>query len=226
MCKAGRRKTVLTKKTETGYSTRYGQRSKQRKVNRILNVLISAVFLLIIYFGWQLLFNNSSETANEKHNEKAVKEEQIDQEKETEIEIGEKQPEVNKEEEHNEYEHTETEQETEEIQEVIVGDPSSNVIKEVIDPSWQPIGTTQSEPHVTTFNKNSVDWKEMLDAISYATKLEQSEMIVWYIGNGGSNKAIATISTRDQQKYYKVYIEWVEHQGWKPTKVQHLKGRE
>ena len=211
---------MLIHKKESSQHTRYEKRSKVRKVNRILNTLISIVFLLIIYFGWQLLFNDNSESAKEKNVEKIVSDEQKQDEKTTEIEIGEEQQPVIDEVDQNEQE------ETEEASEVIIEDPSSNVIKEVINPSWQPIGTTQSEPHVTTFDKNSVDWKEMLDAISYATGLPHSEMIVWFIGNNGPNKAVATISTKDQQKYYKVYIEWVEQQGWKPTKVQHLKEKE
>jgi len=48
-------------------------------------------------------------------------------------------------------------------------------------------------------------------------------MIVWFIGNNGPNKAVATISTKDKAQNDKVYIEWVENQGWKPTKVQQLR---
>ncbi len=54
---------------------------------------------------------------------------------------------------------SETETETNEqqpndnVQETVVEDPNSNVIREIVNPSWQPIGTTQSEPHVTQYDK-------------------------------------------------------------------------
>ncbi|KHF31317.1 hypothetical protein LR68_00266 [Anoxybacillus sp. BCO1] len=126
--------------------------------------------------------------------------------------------------------HLKTETETNEqqpndnVQETVVEDPNSNVIREIVNPSWQPIGTTQSEPHVTQYDKNSVDWKEMLDAISYATGISSSDLIVWFIGNGGSpNHAVATVSKKDKTEHYKVFIEWVTNEGWKPTKVQQTK---
>jgi hypothetical protein len=220
---------LLAKQKETFQGARYEQRAKQRKVNRILNTLIGIVFLLILFFGWQMLFSNdktSKETASTVNEQKedAIENEQKDSEEEVEVEFTDTQESgINETEDV-----TEEDNGQEQSEEVIEteGDASSNVMREIVNPSWQPIGTTQSEPHVTTYDENSVDWKEMLDAISYATRLPQSEMIVWFIGNNGPNKAVATISTKDQKEHYKVYIEWVEQQGWKPTKVQQLRNRE
>jgi cytoskeletal protein RodZ len=217
---------LLTKPKTSFQGARYEQRAKRRKVNRILNTLIGFVFTLILFFGWQLIFSNDKEPekashpVNEKKEETVEKEEKEDKES-VKVEFNENVKNDNKEELEEE-----SEQETNEEVTVIEGDPNSNIIQEIVNPSWQPIGTTQSEPHVTTFEKESVDWKEMLDAISYATRLSQSEMIVWFIGNNGPNKAVATISTKDKQQNYKVYIEWVEQQGWKPVKVQQLRNRE
>jgi hypothetical protein len=220
---------LLAKQKAAFQGARYEQRAKRRKTNRILNTLIGIVFLLILFFGWQLLFSNNktseqaASTVNEQE-EDTIENEQKDSEEEVEVEFGETQEDSVDETE----DVTEEESEQAQSEEVIEteGDASSNVIKEIVNPSWQPVGTTQSEPHITTYDQNSVDWKEMLDAISYATRLPQSEMIVWFIGNNGPNKAVATISTKDQKEHYKVYIEWVEQQGWKPTKVQQLRNRE
>jgi cytoskeletal protein RodZ len=212
---------LLIKQKTSFQGARYEQRAKRRKVNRILNTLIGFVFALILFFGWQLIFSNNKEPEKANHpvdekKEETVEKEEKEHKESVKVEFNENTQNGNKE---------ELEEENEEVT-VIEGDPNSNIIQEIVNPSWQPIGTTQSEPHVTTFDKDSVDWKEMLDAISYATRLSQSEMIVWFIGNNGPNKAVATISTKDKQQHYKVYIEWVEQQGWKPTKVQQLRNRE
>jgi cytoskeletal protein RodZ len=217
----------LLPKQETSFQgARYEQRAKRRKVNRILNTLIGFVFVLILFFGWKLIFSNNNEAEKANHpldekKEETVEKEEKENKESVNVEFNDNAKNDNKEELEEE-----SEQETNEELTVIEGDPNSNIIQEIVNPSWQPIGTTQSEPHVTTFDKNSVDWKEMLDAISYATRLSPSEMIVWFIGNNGPNKAVATISTKDKKQHYKVYIEWVEQQGWKPTKVQQLRNRE
>jgi hypothetical protein len=217
---------LLPKQKTSFQGARYEQWAKRRKVNRILNTLIGFVFALILFFGWQLIFSNNKEPEKASHSvdEKkgvTVEKEEKENKESVQVEFNGNVKNDNKEELEEE-----SEQETNEEVTVIEGEPNSNVIQEIVNSSWQPIGTTQSEPHVTTFDKNSVDWKEMLDAVSYATRLSPSEMIVWFIGNNGPNKAVATISTKDKKQHYKVYIEWVEQQGWKPTKVQQLRNRE
>ncbi|SFA38495.1 Maintenance of morphology protein 1 [Parageobacillus thermantarcticus] len=203
--------------TEMG--PRFAQRAKRRKINRILNAAIAVVVLLIIVVAWNLFSDSdrSNEQTAKPQPKTEVKKDRS--EAKVEVEINQKRAEDEK------SEQTDQEEASEEEQEVIEtpGPPGSNIEKEIVNPAWQPIGTTQSEPHVTQFKKDSVDWKEMLDAVSYATGLSQSDMIVWFIGNNGPNKAVATISTKDKAQYYKVYIEWVENQGWKPTKVQQLR---
>jgi cytoskeletal protein RodZ len=198
---------------------RFAQRAKRRKINRILNTAIAIVVLFIIVVAWNLFSDGgqSSEQTAKPQSKTEVKKDHGEQK--VEVEIGNEKQEKDEE---------SVQTDNEEKQEVIEtpGAPGSNIEKEIVNPAWQPIGTTQSEPHVTQFRKNSVDWKEMLDAVSYATGLSQSDMIVWFIGNNGPNKAVATISTKDKAQYYKVYIEWVENQGWKPTKVQKLKQKE
>lgn len=196
-------------------NSRFEQRAKQRKVNRILNIALAFVLSLIAFFSWQLLFAD-----DKKATEKPKPKKTSDQ---VEVELGAAET-TNKEENTSETSEAETSAKPIEDAEVIetAGDPASGVEKEIVDPSWQPIGTTQSEPHVTTFDENSVDWKEMLDAVSYATGLAHDNMIVWFIGNNGPNKAVATVSPNDKSVKYKVYIAWVEHQGWKPEKIEQL----
>lgn len=89
--------------------------------------------------------------------------------------------------------------------------------------NWQPIGTEQAEPHETMFSEDTVDWEEMKQAIALAAGLEADEMIIWFIGNGGEQKAIGTVSPSDNSKVYRVYISWITNEGWQPTKVEILK---
>jgi hypothetical protein len=202
---------------------RFAKRAKRRKINRILNIAIAVVILLIVVVAWNLFSGggSGSEAADAPVKTEAKK---GGNEKKVEVEIGNKQQEKESKPSDNGDE-AKQDNGDETKQKVIEtpGPPGSNIEKEIVNPAWQPIGTTQSEPHVTQFKEDSVDWKEMLDAVSYATGLSQSDMIVWFIGNNGPNKAVATISTKDRTQRYKVYIEWVENQGWKPTKVQKLR---
>ncbi|RKJ56469.1 DUF1510 family protein, partial [Butyricicoccus sp. 1XD8-22] len=41
--------------------------------------------------------------------------------------------------------------------------------------------------------------------------------------NGSSDSAISVISSKDQAEKYRVTIQWIANQGWKPVKVEKLK---
>lgn len=105
---------------------------------------------------------------------------------------------------------------------VTSGGENENVKRTIENPSWQPIGTSQVGEHTSVFDPESVDWTEMIQAITYATGVEESNMTIWFIGNNGHNRAVGTISSKDQQEKYRVFIDWVDGQGWKPTKVEEL----
>ncbi|MDP4171367.1 MAG: YrrS family protein, partial [Bacillota bacterium] len=104
------------------------------------------------------------------------------------------------------------------------GGSTSNVAKTIENPDWKPVGTSQTGKHAAVYDSNSVDWQEMLNAISAATGVARDNMTVWRIGSNQKdpNHSIATISSKDDKKPYRVYIEWVDGQGWKPTKVEEL----
>lgn len=98
-----------------------------------------------------------------------------------------------------------------------------NVKETIINYSWKPIGTEQVEPHVAVYEKESTDWKEMVDAFEYATALTEQDWILWRIENDGSpQKAKGVVSTKDKKYVYRIFIEWVENEGWKPTKLEQL----
>ena len=84
---------------------------------------------------------------------------------------------------------------------------------------WQPIGTTQTGAHASSYTTSTTDWAEKVQALSYASGLDSSNMYVNFIGNGGSpQKSIGTISSKDGNEIYRIYLEWIDGEGWKPTK--------
>lgn len=98
------------------------------------------------------------------------------------------------------------------------------VIKEsIINTAWQPIGTEQTGVHESKYVKESIDWIEKQKAIAYATGFTEKELIYWRIKNGGSpQKSIGIVSTMDKSEKFRVYLEWVDEQGWQPVKMDKL----
>ncbi|PEV84536.1 FMN-dependent NADH-azoreductase [Bacillus thuringiensis] len=91
------------------------------------------------------------------------------------------------------------------------------------NPSWKPIGTEQGAKPEMKFKEGTADWSEMKKAISYAVDVPESQLIFDFIGNNGNNKAYGNVRDKQNNKKYKVYIDWVENQGWKPASVQVVK---
>ncbi|MGG5791466.1 YrrS family protein [Bacillus cereus] len=89
--------------------------------------------------------------------------------------------------------------------------------------SWKAIGTEQGAKPAMQFKEGTVDWNEMKKAISYAVDVQESQLIFDFIGNNGNNKAYGNVRDKQSNKKYKVDIDWVENQGWKPVSVQVLK---
>jgi len=92
----------------------------------------------------------------------------------------------------------------------------------------EPIGTAQTEPHITTFEKESLDWQEMTAALQLATNLTDEEMIIWRLGNGGApDLALGIVSTSATKSTpTQVRLKWIENQGWMPTDIEVLDSNE
>ncbi|HEK9098871.1 TPA: DUF1510 family protein [Bacillus pseudomycoides] len=88
---------------------------------------------------------------------------------------------------------------------------------------WEPIGTEQGTKPAMQFKEGTTDWNEMKKAISYAVDVPESQLIYDFIGNNGTNKAYGNVRDKQNNKKYKVYIDWVENKGWKPVSVQAIK---
>ncbi|MEH6941920.1 YrrS family protein [Bacillus sp. JJ722] len=209
---------------------------KKRKANNIYNILLAVVIIAIIIVGSSIFLGNDDEQSaspNEKtsHEEKNNDNVEEDKNQKTEDESNE-DPDVNVDDEstdedadteHSEDENTEEEIKPEEGDEIVESsDP--NVEETRVNENWKPIGTEQKGQHVTTYDDTSVDWKEMERALSYGSGIPESDMTVLWLGNGGApDKAVGTVAPKDHSAKYKVYIEWVDGEGWKPSKVEKLK---
>lgn len=234
-------------KSMVNQRTRYGQRSKKRKTNIILNSLIGVVLLLIIFVSANIFLGNDKEQTSIEENSETENnesqdiqdEESTEENDESPVDEGKDSPEktdteeetIIEEEPTNEEESTvegetpiveENEPTAGQGQEVITeeGGSSPNVIRTIVNPAWEPVGTVQQGEHYNVYD--GVDWDEMVKAISYATNLEEENMTIKFLGNNGHNKSVGTVYSKNKEEIYKVYIEWVDNEGWKPTKVEEL----
>lgn len=102
-----------------------------------------------------------------------------------------------------------------------------NVTKVITDSEWKPTKTSQQETgdvHNSSYSKGSIDWNEKITTIANTTGLDEKDMIIWYVKNGGGpDTSIGIVSSNDKEKSYRVSIKWVPNEGWKPTKLEVLK---
>jgi hypothetical protein len=206
------------------------QRGKRRKTNLILNGLIGLVILLIIIVSVSIFgkneeksgakldqsveVNNSGDKVSSKgDSKKTSSSKDADSKEESKQDKSSDEDSASK---------TSDDDLSEESEPVITDGGGANIERTIVDPSWEPVGTTQAGEHTAVYDQNSVDWQEMVDAMEYATGIEASNMTVWFLGNNGQNQSVGTISTKDKLETYRVYIEWQDNGGWVPTKVEEL----
>ncbi|MFF2856201.1 DUF1510 family protein [Peribacillus sp. NPDC058002] len=228
--------------------SRFNQRDQKRKVNKIYNIAITIVSILIVIVAVSIFLSDDgtdskkattepkqiADTDSGKVADKpAGKEEETDSEKEDAV--GDSKA---KEEDAGEEDSKATEEDAEDKAEdganpekagdaelvEVDGSGDGNVASTYTSEGWKPVGTQQSGEHTTSFDKGSVDWNEMSKAIASGAGIDEGSMKLWWLQNGGSpSTAIGTVSEGDNPKTYRVYIEWVDGSGWKPVKVEELK---
>lgn len=228
--------------------SRFNQRDQKRKVNKIYNIAITIVSILIVIVAVSIFLSDDgtdskkattepkqiADTDSGKVADKpSGKEEETDSEKEDAV--GDSKA---KEEDSGEEDSKTTEEDAEDKAEdgadpekagdaelvEVDGSGDGNVAATYTSEGWKPVGTQQSGEHTTSFEKGSVDWNEMSKAIASGAGIDEGSMKLWWLQNGGSpSTAIGTVSEGDNPKTYRVYIEWVDASGWKPVKVEELK---
>lgn len=201
-------------------NSRFQQKQEKRRKSILLNVILGIVLLIAITVSYQLLTSSSKqEAATEVKKTKSVKQ------KETanngKLVVKEDETKTSEEEQASTQPADDTK--TEDTKVSVPNQSGSGVQEAYTNPSWKPIGTSQSGEHTTQFDDTTQDWKEMISAISYAIQVPSDTLTILFIGNNGPNKAIGTVQAKDTKQKYKVYIEWVDNQGWQPTLVQVMK---
>lgn len=214
---------------------------KKNRSNSILNMMIGLVFTLILITGAFIFLDNGEDSAAEPEKVEIATdtEQQTSEEEDSTTEDAAKEQEKAdaeadaKEETEAEAESAEKENKPEETEEgtVTVGgkitreESNDPIVEEtVINTSWEPVGTSQSGNHVSVYQKGSVDWNEKIKALSYATGLNESDMYIMMIKNGGGpQQSIGVVQSKDQSQKYRVHLEWVDSEGWKPVKMDVLK---
>lgn len=101
---------------------------------------------------------------------------------------------------------------------------SSAETAEVTEGDWGPIGTVQEEPFTAVYDRDHVNWDEMVRALEYAMNRSENEMIIEWLGNGGDHQtAEGTVSLRENRsEAYQITLSWVENEGWMPVTKEEL----
>ena len=209
-------------------------RAKRRKTNIVLNTLIVVVLLLIVVVTVNIFFSDDQTASKSKDKvENSVKEKNSEtasalsqsgdadtnmngqgKDQTSEDHIKQKDQNIDKDED------LDGQDDVKDQEVVTEGGSDPEVKKTIVNPAWEPVGTSQTGQH---FNEYSgVDWDEMVQALSYGTGIDPSNMTIVFLGNNGPDKSVGTVKQKDTQQVYRVYIEWVDEKGWKPTQVEEL----
>jgi hypothetical protein len=195
---------------------------KFQLLNRLLNPLIGIVVALII-ISLVVILNPQDDAEKPNDEQQAQLEEPQLEEPQSEepavVTEGDGVEEVPAQEET-------PQQEVESSQDDTIVTPLNDaLVKEVhTNPNWQPYPTQQTGAHTSTFKKGHIDYEEKLAAIFSVTELTADASIIQSVRNNGNAKsAIAVVTSRDKTLKYRVSIEWIDEQGWKPVKLEVLK---
>ncbi|MDI7740759.1 YrrS family protein [Lysinibacillus fusiformis] len=202
-------------------------RSKKNKVDKILNILIAIVSILIV-LNVVTIFNdkdNEKEQGNE-----TVEKQSADKNVEKNDNTDEDNPSgknvVSAEEIESDEpgSHGVASSETSNDTNLIVQASNDPMVEEVIvNPEWKVTPTKQTGEHVSAYEKGHPDYQEKLETFRQAVQLDENDIIFWSVKNGGSaDSSVAVVSTGDKTENYRIYIEWLQNEGWKPVKVEKL----
>lgn len=195
------------------------KKQQRKRQDRILNLLIAAVIIGIIVVGTVILKKPTESPNDTEAENKTAETTDETEEEQTDSKENERGDDESAEPEDDAKEDEESAEEG--IQEQESDDPV--VDKTITDPNWKPIGTKQQGEHVSLYDGSSADWYEKIDALYYATGLTANNAkIVWLKNGGAPDKAIGIVSSIDESEKYRVYLEWIDGEGWKPSSVDVL----
>ncbi|GAK11347.1 DUF1510 family protein [Geomicrobium sp. JCM 19039] len=175
---------------------------KKRTINRMLNVSIGVVVLLIGFFMFTLLFSESEEVADDEVDEEVDNESDVEEDEDP-LDITEP--------ENDEEDITEPIEEDaiEEDDEDNDSEESDSSLTPPEDGDFQPIGTEQ-ESLDFTFTDGTQNRAEMMQAMEYATGIpeEDWDYLERIENNGGHGLARGTMYYEGSP--YRVEMEWLK----------------
>lgn len=217
---------------DDNYSVSRRNKRQRKNADKILNISIGIVLLLILLIGGQLLLGGKSDPVS---SDKVTENEPLDDE--NELDENQEQDEIPEsleplEEENEDQSSSQPELNESKQQETHTSSEQNNVRPTENNNrnnagaeagQWTPIGTVQPEPFTAVYDQEHVNWQEMTRAFQYATGIGEN-ITIWWIRNGGNHQsAIGIVSDYPNRNTpYEVRIEWVTNQGWKPVSVKKL----
>jgi len=207
--------------------SRVNKFEKRRKNTKSISILvIVGGILLIVLIGFWIFGGGDDESAedtqtqNEEESSDFLITEDEEEQSDEEATDDESAGDSNDNESSSE-EETNTNDENENI-DIETVEPSDDNVSEAYTGNWEPVGTEQEGPHTTNFSDGSQDRIEIKRAASIATGINEDNMVEWWVENGGDQQVIATVSDKDETQTYRVFLSWIDNEGWQPTKVEEL----
>lgn len=208
--------------------SRINRFEKRRKNTKSISILIvvGSILLIILLaigiFGGGEEQNKASEVVISNPESTGGSSDEEDMTVEEDEQEGSSEDEMEEDTEIEEDEEKEDEEENNEDKELEETEPTDGHAIESYTADWEPIGTEQEGPHTTNYSDGSQDRIEIKEAVVQVTELNPDDMIEWRIANGGDQKVIATVSDGAQSEIYRVFLSWVDGEGWQPTQLEVL----
>lgn len=182
------------------------------KSDKVLNILIGVVIVLIIIVGYFVLTYEGSKPK--------VEEPKQVQEKPKAPTVEEKAAAIRKADAKKDITERSTVTQSESA--------DANVEMTIVDSAWKPTKTAQTdnigEGHVSAYDGTSVDWQEKVTTLAKVTNISEEDMKIVRVKNGGANdRTIGIVTSADGTKKYRVTLQWVANKGWKAEQIDVLK---
>lgn len=200
-------------------NSRATSRAKRKKTNFILNGSIVIVLILIAFVSYSIFSSGDNKAAYQKSVQGSA-------EKQSVHNIKKDKTAAKKSSTSNQTNDNSSSQDQTNSDTASAGNSSSSSLgslqsSSTISPAPKTPAQT-GQQHVTSYDSGSQDWQEMLQTISSAVGIDQSNMTVWWLGSDKSNPdgSVGTVSAKGKgSQKYRVYLQW-DGSGYKATKVE------
>lgn len=209
--------------TRQQYAEEKAESTKFDRINKNLNVLIAIVAIAIVA-TLAIIISKDPVPKDQADAKDANEQVSSDEQQSAEDQTGTGITDENDKDDENVTEETDNGEETADVVENTVLPSADPIVQEVqVNDTWTAYPTEQTGPHSSIFEKGHIDYEEKLKAVFSVLDLEQENSIVLRVKNNGSaSTAIAVVTSKDNEQMYRVSIEWIDGEGWKPTRLEVL----